>query len=109
MNLDSLMVRPRRWLGSTSVWCVLVCLLLSPRSIHALDPALSATQYAHTAWNRDLAAPVYALAQTTDGSLWLGAEAGLQRFDGIESRPWKPPAGRHLFNESILALTADRD
>ena len=36
------------------------------------------------------------MAQTPDGYLWLGAEFGLFRFDGIHSTPWQPPAGQHL-------------
>ncbi len=36
------------------------------------------------------------MAQTPDGYLWLGAEFGLFRFDGIHSIPWQLPAGQHL-------------
>src|SRR5208283_4649841 len=39
---------------------------------------------------------IFAMAQTPDGYLWLGAEFGLFRFDGIHSVPWQPPAGQHL-------------
>lgn len=106
------MGRTRGSVASTIFWCVLTILFLSAGRLDALDPALKATQYAHTAWMRDnvaLASRVEAVAQTSDGSLWLGTEAGLYRFDGIESRPWKSPAGRHLISESILALAPGRD
>jgi signal transduction histidine kinase/ligand-binding sensor domain-containing protein len=64
-----------------------------------LNPALDISQYAHTAWTvRDgfSAGTIFAMAQTPDGYLWLGAEFGLFRFDGIRSVPWQPPAGQHL-------------
>lgn len=34
--------------------------------------------------------PVWALAQDRDGFLWIGTEAGLFRYDGIEFRRWAP-------------------
>ena len=65
----------------------------------ALNPALDISQYAHNAWTvRDgfSVGTIFAMAQTPDGYLWLGAEFGLFRFDGIHSVPWQPPAGEHL-------------
>ena len=54
----------------------------------ALNPALDISQYAHNAWTvRDgfSVGTIFAMAQTPDGYLWLGAEFGLFRFDGIHS------------------------
>jgi len=65
----------------------------------ALNPSLDISQYAHTAWTvRDgfSVGTIFAMAQTPDGYLWLGAEFGLFRFDGIHRVPWQPPAGEHL-------------
>jgi signal transduction histidine kinase/ligand-binding sensor domain-containing protein len=65
----------------------------------ALNPALDISQYAHKAWTvRDgfSVGTIFAMAQTLDGYLWLGAEFGLFRFDGIHSAPWQRPAGEHL-------------
>ena len=65
----------------------------------ALNPALDISQYMHNAWTvRDgfSVGTIFAMAQTPDGYLWLGAEFGLFRFDGIHSVPWQPPAGQHL-------------
>ena len=59
----------------------------------ALNPALDISQYAHTAWRVRDGFPVgtiFAMAQTPDGYLWLGAESGLFRFDGIQN------PGNHL-------------
>ncbi len=73
--------------------------LLGPAPVLALDPSLDVSQLGHTAWTaRDglTQGAIFAMAQTPDGYLWLGAEFGLFRFDGIRSIPWQPPAGQHL-------------
>jgi signal transduction histidine kinase/ligand-binding sensor domain-containing protein len=67
----------------------------------ALNPSLDISQYGHNAWTvRDgySVGTIFAMAQTPDGYLWLGAELGLFRFDGIHSIPWQPPAGQRLPN-----------
>ena len=77
----------------------------------ALDPSLDISQYGHTAWTlRDGFAPgtAFAMAQTTDGYLWLGTEFGLFRSDGVRFVPWQPPAGQQL-PESPYALLVTRD
>ena len=88
----------------------LTFLLGSPPAL-ALDPSLDISQYAHTAWNvRDgfPLGPIFAMAQTPDGYLWLGGENGLFRFDGVRSIPWQPPAGQHLpANPYSLLVTRD--
>ena len=73
--------------------------LVGSTTVLALDPSLDVSQYGHTAWTaRDglSVGAIFAMAQTPDGYLWLGAEFGLFRFDGIHSIPWQPPAGQHL-------------
>ena len=39
--------------------------------------------------------PVYAIAQTSDGYLWIGAEKGLVRFDGLTFRLFDAGADAH--------------
>src|ERR1700722_2796199 len=76
----------------------LASLLWSP-PVFALNPSLDISQYAHDVWTARggfSAGTIFAMAQTPDGYLWLGAEFGLFRFDGIRSVPWQPPAGQHL-------------
>ncbi len=73
--------------------------LICGRTAFALNPSSDISQYGHTAWTaRDglSLGAIFAMAQTPDGYLWLGAEFGLFRFDGIHSIPWQPPAGQHL-------------
>ena len=78
----------------------------------ALDPSLDISQYAHTAWTVRqgfFKGAIEAIAQTSDGYLWLGTEFGLLRFDGVRSVLWQPPAGERLPSDSILSLLAARD
>src|SRR5712671_3980294 len=88
------------------------CLLALSPSAYALNPALDASQYAHTAWKiRDGFAKgaINSIAQTLDGYLWLGTDSGLLRFDGVRAVPWQPPADQHLPSSNILSLLAARD
>jgi ligand-binding sensor domain-containing protein len=78
----------------------------------ALDPALDVSQYAHTAWKIKDGFPksrVIAFAQTPDGYLWLAADSGVVRFDGLRSVPWQPPAGQSLPDPRVFDLFAARD
>ncbi|MEP7362405.1 MAG: two-component regulator propeller domain-containing protein [Acidobacteriota bacterium] len=48
--------------------------------------------------------PVYAISQTPDGYLWIGTEAGLVRFDGLNFRLIR---GKSMPVGSVLGLTED--
>jgi ligand-binding sensor domain-containing protein len=50
-----------------------------------------------------------AIAQTTDGYLWIGTQAGLLRFDGVRFVPWKAAGGNELSSPRITALLGARD
>ena len=67
---------------------------------------------AHMSWTRRDGAPndITALAQTSDGYLWIGSRLGLFRFDGLEfaSYPFTS-ADPKLPSSDIYALAADRD
>ena len=96
------MTRPhRRQLAQGVVF--IVAILLSGRITLALNPSLEVSQYARTTWrvrNGFSVGAIFAMAQTPDGYLWLGAEFGLFRFDGIRSTPWQPPAGQHFADKN---------
>src|SRR5712664_347365 len=91
----------------------LACLTLTfalAAPVHALDPQKSITQFTHTAWSakEGIPGPVRAIAQTQDGYLWLGTEAGLYRFDGLRFVPYEPrSADPH--GPAVLSLLAARD
>ena len=86
-------------------------LLASCPVVFALDPALTISQYAHTAWrSRDgfTEGVIQAIAQTDDGYLWLGTTLGLLRFDGVRVTPWHPVSGQ-LPSTHISRLLSARD
>jgi signal transduction histidine kinase/ligand-binding sensor domain-containing protein len=64
----------------------------------------------HSSWTERDGAPhgIRALAQTSDGYLWLGTTAGLFRFDGLRFTMFIPPADSPQFSSlDISCLTAD--
>ena len=50
-----------------------------------------------------------ALAQTSDGSLWVGSPAGLFRFDGVRFELFRSPFGDSLYSTNVSALLAVGD
>jgi signal transduction histidine kinase/ligand-binding sensor domain-containing protein len=77
-----------RSLFLTILLCVLGVPLGAPPAF-ALDPDTGITQLKHSRWVADDGVPqgIYALAQTPDGFLWIGSDAGLHRFDGVRFDP----------------------
>jgi signal transduction histidine kinase/ligand-binding sensor domain-containing protein len=65
-------------------------------------------QVGHDTWTSKEGAPefVQALAQTTDGFLWLGTPAGLFRFDGSRFEPFRSPFGDQLLSANVYSLFA---
>ncbi len=79
---------------------------------HALDPGKAITQYLQTTWNTGTGLPqstVIAIAQTTDGYMWVGTEEGLARFDGARFTVFTRRNTPGLASNFIQALRADRD
>jgi ligand-binding sensor domain-containing protein len=89
-----------------------VLVLPNWHSAVALDTALDVNQYAHAAWRTRqdfISGQIKAIAQTTDGYLWLGTDSKLFRFDGVRTIPWMPPQGASLPDTHIRALLGARD
>ena len=61
-----------------------------PAGASGPDPNRPIKQMRHAMWNEasGLSGSVYALAQTTDGFLWIGTSTGLYRFDGLKFEPF---------------------
>ena len=88
---------------------VLGCLCARPGL--ALNRTKSLTQYTRTIWTQEQGLPqdtIRAIAQTTDGYLWLGTDEGLARFDGYEFVIFNKDHG-DLPSNSITALSAGAD
>lgn len=78
----------------------------------ALDPTRQISQYAHKAWRMhdgDLPASVFPIAQTADGYLWLGTQAGVVRFDGVRFVSLSTLNSKPLPSQFVVSLLGDRD
>lgn len=67
--------------------------------------------FVHASWTAQngLRGAVLAVAQTTDGFLWISGEAGLFRFDGVRLEPYTPQDGQLLNNGVLAPLFASAD
>ena len=76
----------------------------SQRVVSNWDPTI--THFQHTAWDTKEGAPgqIWALAQTGDGYLWIGADSGLYRFDGVTFERYEPRSGGPLPSEAAYSL-----
>ena len=75
-------------------------------------PNTHISQYRHTAWRIEdgyFGGRVWAITQTKDGYIWVGTEAGLYKFDGVNFVRWRAQSGEELPSSRIFALRAARD
>jgi ligand-binding sensor domain-containing protein len=89
---------------------VLFLFTISP--VAALDSSRQISQYGHTAWRIEegvFAGAPNAMAQTTDGYIWIGTQSGLVRFDGVRFVPWRPSDGKELPSTRIISLLGGQD
>lgn len=99
--------------GKTVHLGALVALILGgliAASAAALDPKLLFTQYSRSTWSTAEGLPqntVRAFAQTPDGFLWLGTQAGLVRFDGLHFEVYDRRRVESFDNHHIYALEVD--
>ena len=78
----------------------------------SLNPEKALTQYTQNVWGTDAGLPhnsVTAIAQTTDGYLWIGTEEGLARFDGVRFVIFDKENTPGLRSNQITALAADAE
>jgi signal transduction histidine kinase/ligand-binding sensor domain-containing protein len=89
-----------------------VLFLVNISPVGALDTSKQISQYGHTAWRIEdgvFAGTPNEIAQTTDGYLWIGTQAGLMRFDGVRFVSWRPPEGNELPSSRITSLLGGPD
>jgi signal transduction histidine kinase len=98
--------RPQSWSLAAAVAWLLVVLI--PTTSDALDPTRLINQFFHTSWTIADGAPtdVKALAQSSDGYLWIGTGAGLYRFDGVHFEQFHADRDPDLDGNNISALLA---
>ena len=76
----------------------------SAGALWAVDPNRSVSQYVREVWDNNKGfprGPVYSIEQTKDGYLWIGAQRGLIRFDGLkfdimDAAPPEQPSLSHV-------------
>jgi len=77
------------------------CLALKP-SLFAQDQRIS--QMVHTSWTGRDGAPqaITALAQTPDGTLWIGTQGGLFSFDGVKFEAFGQKTGSSALSAKTI-------
>ena len=88
--------------------CLWAVMCLCGVSLSALDPQRDIHQFAHRSWLEKDGYPgqPQALAQTTDGFLWIGTFDGLYRFDGVQFERYRSRSGDELPDDGVLSLLA---
>jgi ligand-binding sensor domain-containing protein/signal transduction histidine kinase len=90
---------------------MLLWLALLPLPGSALGPGRPLGEFGQQTWQSDSGLPqntVRAILQARDGFLWLGTEAGLVRFDGIDFRVFDPSNTPAMQSGFIRSLAEDR-
>jgi hypothetical protein len=75
--------------------------VVSAARLVALDPTSHISQYGHSVWRVQdgyFGAGPNVITQTTDGYIWVGTDAGLFKFDGVQFVRWRPLSGEELPN-----------
>lgn len=96
---------------NVSIFLCLLALLIGAPGARALERKVSLSDYHHDIWTAKDGAPgeIAAMAQTSDGWLWIGSSNGLYRFDGVQFRRFEALSGEALPRRPITALTALRN
>jgi ligand-binding sensor domain-containing protein/signal transduction histidine kinase len=97
----------RRGCDLSPAFFLLAFASLWPYAVRALDYDPPLRHYLHTAWTQyegNALPAIRAIAQTTDGYLWLATDSGLLRFDGVRFVPLDSPESDRLPSRAIRRL-----
>lgn len=86
--------------------------LAVPHHAGALDPTRGFSQYIRDEWSVTKGysdGAVYGFAQGPDGYLWIAAEKGLVRFDGLRFESMTPPRGPAGGGPAVLGIATTDD
>lgn len=92
--------------------CLLTLLIALASTALALEPATALSGYSRQSWVMENGLPqntVQALAQTSDGFLWIGTEVGLVRFDGNNFVTYDQNSKPALPGNDVQCLLAPSD
>jgi signal transduction histidine kinase/ligand-binding sensor domain-containing protein len=100
--------RFRHWLPAATI--IPLCCICFSSSI-ATPYSQRLTQYGHSSWRLQdgLFSSPNSIAQTKDGYLWIGTDAGLVRFDGVRFVPWNSFSDGSIATWGIDRVLAARD
>ena len=87
-----------------------VAFALAAEPAVALDPHTALAQYGYQSWQTDTGLPqntVHAIAQGSEGFLWIATEGGLVRFDGEQFEALTRATTPELPSDLIDDLTVD--
>ena len=76
----------------------------------AVDPERALSQYIRAQWGPDRGFPggaVHDITQTEDGYLWIAAEKGLVRFDGLAFKLFPPSGLTATITPAVVGLVAE--
>src|SRR5215472_8361923 len=95
-----------RWLAAG------LCALCATCVLPAKEQTRTISQYVLQHWGVERGlpgGPVYAIAQTPDGYLWIGIEKGLVRFDGLNFRLFQYSRASGAPMGPVLGLMTDAE
>jgi signal transduction histidine kinase/ligand-binding sensor domain-containing protein len=104
-------LRSSRFFRSSAIlaWTIAVWPLAAAR---AADPERALSQYVRDRWERNGGydgGQVYAVTQTRDGYLWIAAEKGLVRFDGLRFRLFQRLQPTTASDSAVLNVVPDAE
>ena len=110
-------MRSSRFCRSATCWrfTALLCAIGAgwpAGTARAADPERGLSQYIRSRWDRSsgfAGGQVYAITQTRDGYLWIAAEKGLVRFDGLRFRLFQPLEPTASSDTAALNVVPDRE